>query len=257
MKSDNDSYKMTVDALQLKNSKLEISLSDATKSRPQVSSSAETYWREKTQMLENEMKILRLDHAKTSQELLDIKTINDENAPKLQSALDQVSEQQKKIEKLEIFQVHNFLLAVEVERIRTLYLELENEYFSLQSDMEKMDSQLKSKTLPVINEAEEDNKDDGLLIKSFLLGLENTRLRYLYNEVLKEKQQITELMEEMHSIVNEQSKDHSVSSPLNRSFDKKHQSNINDMQRKDGAPSTMMPDNARQDVNQLLERYQK
>ena len=51
--------------------------------------------------------------------------------------------------------------------------------------------------------------------------------------VLKEKQQITELMEEMHSIVNEQSKDHSINSPLNRSFDKRHQSNINNMQRKE------------------------
>ena len=109
---------------------MEISVSDATKSRPQVSSSAETYWREKTQMLENEMQILRLDHARTSQELLDVKTINDTNASKLQSALDQVSEQQKKITSLEVFQIHNFLRAVEVERIRTLYLELENEYFS-------------------------------------------------------------------------------------------------------------------------------
>ena len=34
----------------------------------------------------------------------------------------------------------------------------------------------------------------------------------LYNDVVKEKEQITELMEEMHSIVHEQSKAHSVNS---------------------------------------------
>lgn len=47
--------------------------------------------------------------------------------------------------------------------------------------------------------------------------MENMRLRVLYNDAVKEKQQITQLMEEMHSIVNEQSKQHSVSSPMNRS----------------------------------------
>ena len=272
MKSENDSLKYQVDSLQAKknseadslryqlemlqskNTNQESNLGEALKPKPP--SNQETYYREKSLQFDSEMNNLRYEHTKTSQEQLDLKTVNDLNNARLQNQLIQIHNGEKRIAALEGYQIHNFLLAVEVERIRKLYLELENEYFTLQADMEKMDTQLKNKALPIINE-EEDVQQDNLMIKSFLQALENTRLRFLYNEVVKEKAQITELMEEMHSIVNEQSKSHSVSSPLNRSFDKKHLSNINNMMRKDGAPSTMVPDNARADVNQILERYQK
>lgn len=77
---------------------------------------------------------------------------------------------EKDTEKLSNSRIQVFLLAVELERIRKLYLDLENEYVVMQGEYNKAQTQLQSKALPVISEGDEESdvNKEGIMIKSFL-----------------------------------------------------------------------------------------
>lgn len=101
----------------------------------------ENYWHEKTQKLEKDYNEARI---------------------KLQKS-------QKFEAENTTLKIQTFLLGIEIERIRKMFVEVENDFFELQDVL--------------------DNKkiDDNQAIKFFLQGLENTRLRLLYSDCAEDK----------------------------------------------------------------------
>lgn len=187
---------------------------------------AEKYWREKAYKFEHELAVNREEENRSKFELQTLKgLINAKDSSirdldkKYTDLLGIYNEVQKSNEYARRntekdnsnLLIQKFLLGMEIERIRLLYLERENECISLEKELEKLDTELKGKnTLPIIQEIKEVEEiehpqNESLLIKSFLLALENMRLRYIYNEATQEKEEMAELMEEMHSLVNEPS----------------------------------------------------